>query len=116
MTFVPCLRCGRHAKAIERRCPFCGGACSSGPTRRPILGAPRRLKAIAVASTALGLAACSGGTPAEPGYGGVPIPEDAASDAAEAGKDVAVVDAPADVPMGQAAYGVVAPPLDGGTD
>lgn len=81
---VPCAGCGRHVKAGEAACPFCGGAPSE-PIARPLPSA--RLGRAATfafgAALAAATAGCSGSHPRDDDGGvehdaAVPVLPDAA--------------------------------------
>ncbi len=71
---VPCPRCGRHHRATERTCPFCGSRRGGSPV----------LNAAAAGLSALVLMACYGPAPS-----GGPLDDTAAADADGDGYTVA---------------------------
>jgi len=81
-SLIPCGSCGRHVRALEAACPFCGSAREAREVaaveapqrftgRAQILGFRATVGAVAVA-TALGTTACGGA--AVPLYG-APAPD-----------------------------------------
>lgn len=138
-SLIPCGGCGRHVRALEAACPFCGAArearevaVADAPQRftgrAQILGFRATVGAVAVA-TALGTTACSGtavplyGAPAPdagpedsggpgPLYGG---PPDAGPPDAGQGSDAGSVDEDAGTDAGGVAPAYGAPgPEDAG--
>ncbi len=107
-TLLPCHACGRHVKSCEPSCPFCGAARSCEEAAPRVEPTGVRLAAVVAVSAAIGVTACSSsssGPVAQPMYGGVGMTDSGLP-----------ADAGSDVPTAQPAYGVVMPPVDGGSE
>lgn len=78
---VPCASCARHLRVSEATCPFCGASVSSVALRAAPTRLGRRVTRAALAAGTLAITAC--GSNVQALYGGVPVEEDAGSDASD---------------------------------
>jgi len=62
MELLPCRDCDRHARAVEARCPFCGGRLRTTPRRPKVVASVTR----ALIFYAGAMTACAGEAPPEP--------------------------------------------------
>ncbi len=66
-TLIPCGGCGRHVRANESACPFCGATIEAEAAARAVPSAGARLGRAALfafgATIAVTATACGGGTP-----------------------------------------------------
>ncbi|MBX3274389.1 MAG: hypothetical protein KF729_29260 [Sandaracinaceae bacterium] len=108
MHFAPCTGCGRHVRADDEACPFCGAAFAGAPPRpSPTARLGRAaLFAFGAAVASAGLGAC--GESHGPTDDAGPTPTDAGVDA---GFDAGAIAPPYGIPPDDGGGGV---PLYGG--
>lgn len=101
-TLIPCSACGRHVRASEEACPFCGATVSASASSLPSPAAKSRLGRAALfafgATIAATTASCAADRGPAPLYGAPPPPDSAM-----------VMDAQSQDSSNMALYGAPAP-------